>query len=234
MNKLSYFLSVLILGLFSSVSLAATVSFYGSKFTSGPNIGSPKDNPTYVTDSTVKNFSIDYSSLDLSKYKITSAFLKLKAVDDNGPWDHCTPFCTDGVNGNDTAEKAIVKVIESSGTTQAATVINAYGWYDLGLNVSAFLADGILNGTVLAGWADGTTPPTTTSVWKCSKGGGHHGHCGWVSVPSTEKPDLWYKNIELVVDYELKPVPVPAAVWLFGSALLGLTGMKRKPTATAA
>ena len=94
--------------------------------------------------------------------------------------------------------------------------------------------DGVLNGTVLAGWADGVTPPTATSVWKCSKGGGHHGKCGWVTVASTEKPDFWYKNVELVVDYELKPVPVPDAVWLFGSALLGLTGMKRKLTATAA
>lgn len=230
MNKLSYFLSVLILGLFSSVSLAATVSFYASKYTTGPIIKTPKDKPTYVTDSTVKNFSIDYSPLDLSKYKITSAFLKLKAVDDSGPWNHCTPFCTDGVNGNDTAEKAIVKVIESSGTTQAATAINGYGWYDLGLNVTAFLVDGILNGTVLAGWADGVTPPTTTSEWKCSRGGGHHHN----QCIAAEKPDFWYKNAELVINYELKPVPVPAAVWLFGSALLGLTGMKRKPTATAA
>jgi len=40
--------------------------------------------------------------------------------------------------------------------------------------------------------------------------------------------DFWYKNAKIVVDYSLKAVPVPAAVWLFGSALLGLTGLKRK------
>lgn len=46
--------------------------------------------------------------------------------------------------------------------------------------------------------------------------------------------DFWYKNARIDINYDLKPVPVPAAVWLFGSALLGLTGIKRKSGKLAA
>lgn len=38
--------------------------------------------------------------------------------------------------------------------------------------------------------------------------------------------DFYFKNAKLVVDYT---VPVPAAIWLFGSAFLGLACFKRKP-----
>lgn len=36
------------------------------------------------------------------------------------------------------------------------------------------------------------------------------------------------RNFSIRVSGEVAPVPVPAAVWLFGSALLGLIGMRRK------
>lgn len=32
---------------------------------------------------------------------------------------------------------------------------------------------------------------------------------------------------EVTIEYEYTPIPVPAAVWLFGSALVGLTGLSR-------
>lgn len=38
--------------------------------------------------------------------------------------------------------------------------------------------------------------------------------------------DFYFKNAKLVIDYQV--VPVPAAAWLFGSALMGLIGLKRK------
>jgi hypothetical protein len=41
--------------------------------------------------------------------------------------------------------------------------------------------------------------------------------------------DAWFDNIQMVT--ESSAVPVPAAAWLFGSALLGLTGVARRKTA---
>lgn len=35
-------------------------------------------------------------------------------------------------------------------------------------------------------------------------------------------------NDEVLVETDVAAVPVPAAVWLFGSALMGLAGMRRK------
>jgi hypothetical protein len=243
MKKQCYFLVALVLGLFSAVSSASTVSFYASKYTSGPKMGTEKDDPTYLTNTSYQKlfapttsgavpFSIAYTIE--STWNITSAFLRLKAVDDNNYGFHCGNSCPDGktMGSVDLAEKAVIKDIEGITGTYATVAVNSYGWYDLGLNVTAYLTDGILNGKVAADWADGITPPTTTKT-VCS-GHGRNRSCNTVTVPSTEKPDLWYKNAELVINYDLKPVPVPAAVWLFGSALLGLTGMKRKSIAVTA
>lgn len=38
--------------------------------------------------------------------------------------------------------------------------------------------------------------------------------------------DFYFKNAKIVLDYN---VPIPAAIWLFGSAFLGLACFKRKP-----
>ena len=38
------------------------------------------------------------------------------------------------------------------------------------------------------------------------------------------------KGNQADINVSVSSVPVPAAVWLFGSALLGLTGLKRKST----
>ena len=40
--------------------------------------------------------------------------------------------------------------------------------------------------------------------------------------------DYFLDNISLSADVAVAPVPVPAAAWLFGSALLGLGGAKRR------
>jgi hypothetical protein len=40
--------------------------------------------------------------------------------------------------------------------------------------------------------------------------------------------DFWFKNAKLEVNYTLQAVPVPGAIWLFGSAVLGLVGFRKK------
>jgi hypothetical protein len=48
------------------------------------------------------------------------------------------------------------------------------------------------------------------------------------TVGSSLDGDFYFKNAKLVIDYDLKSVPVPAAVWLFIPALIGLIGLKRR------
>lgn len=43
--------------------------------------------------------------------------------------------------------------------------------------------------------------------------------------------DYFIDNVTIFADVETSPIPVPAAAWLFGSALLGLTGIARKKKA---
>lgn len=245
MNKQYYFIAAMLLGLFSAVSSASTVSFYASTYTSGIHAGDEKDNPTFLTDNTYRQlsnwnstvsgaapFSIAYTIG--TNWNITSAFLRIKAVDDNNYGYHCgtsASQCLDGSTSGsrDPAELVVVKDIEGILGTNASVAINQYGWYDLGLDVKDFLTDGILNGKVTAAW-NGPAPTTTRN--ECS-GHGRHRSCNTITVPTSEKPDLWYKNAELVINYDLKPVPVPAAIWLFGSALMGFIGMKRKSIANS-
>jgi hypothetical protein len=47
-------------------------------------------------------------------------------------------------------------------------------------------------------------------------------------LKASRRGDFWFKNAKLVIDYDIKAIPLPAAAWLFGSALLGLAGLKRK------
>jgi hypothetical protein len=195
--KKHYFLLTVLLTILSSTGSAATVDFFASYKNDGVT---PKDAPSLVS-GTPKNFSIAYSLG--SNWIINSAKLWIKAVDDY-KWGHCSGLsCKDGNHkGLDAAEYAKITELEGSSVNSGKTAINGYGWYDLNIDVSSFLLDGILNGKLAAVGDDYKK--------KCLA------------------PDFWYKNAKLVIDYDLKEVPVPAAVWLFGSALLGLTGMKRK------
>jgi hypothetical protein len=62
----------------------------------------------------------------------------------------------------------------------------------------------------------------------------------YLSIPAPGDGDNWhdFEPLEssqlheayLTVDYSITNVPIPAAVWLFGSALAGLGWLRRKPT----
>lgn len=197
MKKHFYLMTVILLGIFSSASYAASQSFwaYGTDDSA--------IQPKYLSGNTTKSISINYA-LDSSWTNI-SAKLWLKAVDDSG-YGHCSGnSCIDSNKwwkGQDTTEQALITKIEGISDNYASKEIDGFGWYDLDLNVTNFLLTDSDN--------------KFTALLKASL-------CD----------DFWYKNAKLVIDYDLKPVPVPAAIWLFGSALFGLTGLKRKSTKTA-
>ena len=192
MKKNCSILVTILLSMISSVSLAATQSFwaYGSddshnqaKYLSntGPGTG-------------IKNISIDYALGN--NWKNISAKLWLKAVDDSFDKGHCTSHsCADGSGvGEDASEQAEITKIEGKSGLFASTEINSFGWYNLGLNVTSYL---------LADKNNRFTAQVAAALGK----------------------DFYFKNAKLVVDYA---VPVPAAIWLFAPALLGLIGFKRK------
>ena len=197
MKKLYCCMAAMLLGFFSSVSVASIQSFwaYGSS--------DADSNGKYIESIGKKvetqNISIDYK-LE-SNWTIKSAQLWLRAVDDF-KGGHCSGNkCRDGkTGGRDRSEKAQISSIEGQGGNWASAEINGYTWYNL-LDVTAFLLNDTNN--------------SFSALLKASRGG-----------------DFWFKNAKLVIDYDIKAVPVPSAVWLFGSALLGLTGLKRKPAVT--
>ena len=186
MKKQCYFIAAMILGIFSTVSSAATQRFWATTTQSDTAW-----DPTFLSEGSSKTFDINYNLG--SDWTINSAKLWLLAVDDyNG--NHCSSQggtsanCNDDSLSNtaqDPSEQAKIVTIEGiPGIYGSPLEINSFKWYDLNINVASYLSN-----------ADGRF----TATVKASLG------------------DFWYK-------------PVPAAIWLFGSALLGLTCLKRKPT----
>jgi hypothetical protein len=204
MKKLYYCIAAMLLGLFSSVSLASVQSFWA--YGSSDDASNSKYVESIGNKSSTQNISIDYK-LE-SNWTINSAQLWLRAVDDF-KGGHCSGNkCRDGrTGGRDRSEKAQISNIEGQNGKWASTEINGYTWYNL-LDVTTFLLD--------------DTNKSFSALLEASQGG-----------------DFWYKNAKLVIDYSIKgdpvppaAVPIPSAIWLFGSALLGLTGLKRKSVGT--
>ena len=206
MKKQYYFIAlIMMLGLFTSVSSASSLAQFWANG-DGPGIDASDDTPFLVTSSHPKYINIDYA-LGTNWTKI-SAKLWLKAVDDDFTRHipHCSGnSCIDSTRsrlGQDPSEKALITNIEGHsapyhGFFGSATEIDGYAWYDLGLDVSAFLSGGNNQFNAL--------------------------------LKTNNNSDFWYKNARLDITYDdIKAVPLPAAIWLFGSALLGLTGLKRK------
>jgi hypothetical protein len=95
-------------------------------------------------------------------------------------------------------EQARVTKIEDIDGNYGETEIDGYGWY-FGLDVLDYLLN------------SHTTPFTATI--------------------NAQKGDFRYQNAKIDIDYTVNPpsqVPVPAAIWLFGSAMVGLAGFSRR------
>jgi len=224
MKKQFYFLSAMLLAIFSSVSSASLIDFYqyGSSDLANKTqfisniVGNGRDGHR-------RKISINYNLG--SNWTINSAHLWVKAVDDyHGGF--CKGWkCKDGhTNGKDRREFARIINIEGHKGNWASKAVNGAKWYDV-FDVTSFLLhdkDGIFK-----------------ALYKSSRGG-----------------DFWLRNAKLEIDYTINSVsalplveqgapigtpiveptpatvPVPAAVWLFGSALLALAGLVRRTPVT--
>jgi len=156
-----------------------------------------------------KNISINYK-LE-SNWNISSAQLWVKAVDDHKGKACSGNRCKDvSGGGKDSKERIRISNMEGRKGNLTSKQIDGETWYNL-LDVTSLLLNDTNN--------------TFTAKLKASVG-----------------KDFWFKNAKLVINYYTKDsaaptsseasppaaVPLPSAIWLFGSALLGLTGLKRK------
>lgn len=198
MKKRSCFIVAAMLGIFSTASFASIQSFWA--YGSSDSASEAKYLHGNGNKASTKSISINYEIEN--SWTVNSASLWIKAVDDFKNGGPCSGSrCIDGRRkGRDASELAHVSNIEGSKGNYASVEINGEQWYQL-LDVTSFLM--------------GNSDNTFTALIKASKG-----------------RDFWFKNAKLVIDYSIKEeqipaVPVPSAIWLFGSALLGLMGFRR-------
>jgi hypothetical protein len=163
--------------------------------------------PTFLTEGKSKSFTINYTLG--SNWIINSAKLWLRAVDDY-QGNHCSAPNQNSTNCNDDNKPWTPQ--DPSEQARIAVIEGIVGSYGTPVEINNFKwYDLNINVASYLSNADKKFSATIKAV------------CG----------DFWYKNAKIVIDYDLKPVPVPAAIWLFGSALLGLTGMRRKSVINA-
>ena len=120
----------------------------------------------------------------------------------------------DGVNGHwDSLNYGVIDIQSMIGSTYGTTGQNAY---TVGYTSDNSLADPTRQLTLQFGWYTG------------NPGEGYYRFDSWGSL-SDETSD--FIGTFLVRGDSLNAVPVPAAVWLFGSGLIGLVGVARRKKA---
>jgi hypothetical protein len=202
MKKQLIIITAIMLTLFSSVSFASLQNFWAYGSSNGYNKNNYISNIGKKSD--IKNISIHYSVS--SDWTINSAKLWIKAMDDYKGGGCKGNQCSDRPSrGTDGSEKAQITNIEGRKGNFTSKEINGSKWYEL-IDVTSWLMNDKNN--------------KFTASLKSSRGS-----------------DFWFYNAKLEIDYDIKTagidpapaaVPVPAAIWLFGSALFGFAGLKRK------
>ncbi len=204
MKKECSFVVAFFIFAFATCSMAATQSFWASEIQSDD---ARDAGSTLLSSGQTKTFDINYSLGD--NWVINSAKLWLRAVDDYtvaGVSYHCanSSQCSDD-NISSTPQ-------DRSEQTKVISIEGIEGTYGSTVEINNF--DWYDLNVNVANYLSNTDKNFSATI-KAITG------------------DYFYKNAKLVIDYDIKPVPVPAAVWLFGSALLGLMGKKRKSIAPA-
>jgi hypothetical protein len=197
-KQLYFFIAALMLGLFSSISSAAMQSFWA--YGSSDEASDAKYIQNIRKNVETKSISIDYKIE--SNWTINSAQLWLRAVDDFKS-GHCSgDDCRDVRNGgkNRGGKDGMEKAKISKIEGQKGH------WASMEIDDYTWYNLMDVKTYLLA-----DTDNVFSAVLKASRGA-----------------DFWFKNAKLVIDYDIKAVPLPSAIWLFGSVLLGMTGLKRK------
>jgi len=90
------------------------------------------------------------------------------------------------------------------------------------------------------GQGPGSSPDTTGVFWHLETGGfsaeGFGEHITYIGAEASGAPEITIQSVSpspggSAVFAEVASVPVPAAVWLFGSGLIGLIGLARRKQA---
>lgn len=209
MKKKYFYIAAILMTVFASTGTAATASFWATKTQSDFAW-----DPEKLNQGDTKEFEIKYG--DISKWNIHSAKLWLLAVDDytvksghNFVSTHCSAQGSTSVNCNDN---------NTSG--RDAQEFARLTWIEGGKSHSYGSPVEIGNFK----WYDLNINVANYLSSKDKE---------FEATIKAVSGDFFYKNAKIVVDYDVKAVPVPAAAWLFGSALLGLIGKKRKTIAPA-
>lgn len=216
--KKQYYVIVAIMLMFYSLGSFASIQTYWAY---GSSDKARFKKPRYVhniyNSRKQKKVSIPYK-ID-SNWTVNSASLWLKLVDDfkGVPCSRRLKNCGDRTTNNrDSRERIRITNIEGRRNRWAEKEVNSQQWTEM-LDVTTFLIN------------------DTNNLFNAR-------------LRATRGKDYWYRNAKLVVDYDIKAattpttgggpvvdfgppvvVPLPPAIWLFGSALLGLFGLKRKP-----
>jgi hypothetical protein len=215
MKKQYYFIAAIMLMFYSLGSFASVQTFwaYGSS-----------DNDSFIKSRYVNNINSSRKSKDISiayniedNWTINSAKLWVRAVDDfQGRFCSRKKNCNDNtLKGRDLKERQRISNIEGRRGRWGSRTVNRDQWYGF-RDVTTFLINDPNN--------------IFNAKLKAIRG-----------------RDLWYRNAKLVIDYDIKTttpttgggapvvdfgppvvVPLPPAIWLFGSALMGILGLKRK------
>lgn len=217
MKKQYYFIAAIMLMLYSIGSFASEQTFWAKGSSDKARFKKPKYVHNIYSSRKQKTVSIPYKIQ--SNWTVNSASLWLKVVDDfkNVPCSRRLKTCGDRTkNGRDSREKSRITNIEGRRGQWAAKEINSQKWTEM-VDVTTFLIN------------------DTNNLFNAR-------------LRATRGKDYWYRNAKLVIDYDIKAgitpttgdvipvvdfgppvvVPLPPAIWLFGSALLGLFGLKRK------
>jgi hypothetical protein len=209
MKKIRYLIITMILMLFSTASMASEITYW----LSGTSDKARFNKSQFLTGAKTKNFSIPYN-ID-KEATINSATLWVRAVDDF-KGRHCkgNKCLNRRIGGRDLADKLRLLKVEGQNIRLRKTEIKGYRWYQL-LDVTTFLLNDTNNKLA-------------------------------VRIKARGNQDFWFKNAKLVINYDPvaaggspspvppidpgapAPVPLPSALWLFGSVLLGFAGFRRK------
>jgi hypothetical protein len=214
-KKQYYFMAAIMLVLYSAVSFASVQTFWAYGSSDNDSFEKARYVNNINSSRKSKNIAIAYKIED--DWTINSAKLWVRAVDDFKGSLCKRKNCKDGtIKGRDRKERNRIANIEGRRGRWGSREITRDQWYEF-RDVTAFLIN------------------DPNNIFNAK-------------LKATRGRDLWYRNAKLVIDYDIMTVaspspstvippvgqgspvvPIPSAVWLFGSALLSVFGFKRKP-----
>lgn len=162
-----------------------------------------------------------------SSYRVTGAVQIMSTSNQNTPW---TMF-TSAINTMDTNLNGFMTALNSTGCGTANSCV------DTSPGTAPFGSTGSFNVSLGTGTWTNTAGIGNSlyAFYLTGSGGGPSTPAIETLYQNSQNTASWTLNTDGTLTYSLAPavsaVPVPAAVWLFGSGLLGLVGIARRKRA---